>query len=193
MSTNSGAADFQAAQQLPGYVSGRWVIDPVHSDISFVVRHLMVSRVRGRFVRFSGEIVTGADPSASMVAVEIDMESIDTGNADRDDDLRSANYLDVARYPTMAYRSTAVRVIGDRFTVDGALTLHGVTRPVQLAGELHGIRANGKGGTVAGLGATAEIDRRDFGINLTIPIPAGGVVVGDKVAIGLEIEANLAD
>src|SRR5262245_63961978 len=89
MSTNSGTAHSQTAQHTLGYVSGRWVIDPVHSDISFVVRHLMVSRVRGRFVRFSGEIVTGADPSASTVAVEIDMESIDTGNADRDDDLRS--------------------------------------------------------------------------------------------------------
>jgi polyisoprenoid-binding protein YceI len=183
MSTSSGTARSQTAHQIPGYMSGRWVIDPVHSDISFVVRHLMVS----------GEIVTGADPSASTVVAEIDLASIDTGNADRDEDLRSANYLDVARYPTMAYRSTAVRVIGDRFTIDGDLTLHGVTRPVQLTGELHGIRANGKGGTVAGLGATAEIDRRDFGINLTIPIPGGGVVVGDKVAITLEIEANLAD
>jgi polyisoprenoid-binding protein YceI len=193
MSTSSGTARSQTAHQIPGYMSGRWVIDPVHSDISFVVRHLMVSRVRGRFVRLSGEIVTGADPSASTVVAEIDLASIDTGNADRDEDLRSANYLDVARYPTMAYRSTAARVIGDRFTIDGDLTLHGVTRPVQLTGELHGIRANGKGGTVAGLGATAEIDRRDFGINLTIPIPGGGVVVGDKVAITLEIEANLAD
>jgi polyisoprenoid-binding protein YceI len=193
MSTNSGTAHSQAAHHLPGYVSGRWVIDPVHSDISFVVRHLMVSRVRGRFVRFSGEIVTGADPSTSTVAAEIEMASIDTGNPERDDDLRSPTYLDVARYPTMAYHSTAVRVVGDRFTVDGDLTLHGVTRPVQLAGNLHGIRPNGKGGTVAGLGATADIDRRDFGINLTIPIPGGGVVVGDKIAIGLEIDANLAD
>jgi len=153
----------------------------------------MVSRVRGRFVRFSGEIVTGPDPSASTVLAEIDMESIDTGNTDRDEDLRSANYLDVARYPSMAYRSTAVRVVGDRFIIDGDLTLHGVTRPVQLIGNLHGIRPNGKGGTVAGLGATADLNRRDFGINLTIPIPGGGVVVGDKVAIILEIEANLAD
>src|SRR5262245_23797149 len=109
MSTNSGTAHSQAAHQLPGYVRGRWVIDPVHSDISFVVRHLMVSRVRGRFVRFSGEIVTGADPSTSTVVAEIEMASIDTGNPERDDDLRSANYLDVARYPSMAYHSTAVR------------------------------------------------------------------------------------
>jgi polyisoprenoid-binding protein YceI len=129
MSTNPETLRSQTAEQVLGYVSGRWVIDPVHSDISFTVRHLMVSRVRGRFVRFTGEIVSGAAPSASTVVAEIDMTSIDTGNADRDEDLRSANYLDVGRYPTMAYRSTAVRAVGDRFTVDGELTLHGVTRP----------------------------------------------------------------
>jgi polyisoprenoid-binding protein YceI len=170
---------------------GRWAIDPVHSDISFTVRHLMVSRVRGRFVRFTGEIVTAEDLSASSVVAEIDMSSIDTGNSERDADLCSASYLDVARYPTMTYRSTAVEVAGDTFTVTGELTLHGVTRPVPLAGRLHGVHANGKGGTVAGLAATAEIDRRDFGIDLSLPLSGGGVVVGDRVSIGLEVEAVL--
>lgn len=178
---------------IPGYVAGTWVIDPVHSDVSFAVRHLMVSRVRGRFVRFTGQIVTAEDVSASSVTAQIDMTSIDTGNAERDDDLRSANYLDVEQYPTMSYRSTAVHATGERFTVDGQLTLHGVTRPVQLTGQLHGIHPNGKGSMVAGLTATAEIDRSDFGIKLTLPIPGGGVVVGDTISITLEIEATLAD
>jgi polyisoprenoid-binding protein YceI len=178
---------------IPGYVASTWVIDPVHSDVSFTVRHLMVSRVRGRFVRFTGQIVTAEDVSASSVTAEIDMTSIDTGNAERDDDLRSASYLDVEQYPTMTYRSTAVHATGERFVVDGQLTLHGVARPVQLAGRLHGFHPNGKGGTVAGLAATAEINRSDFGIKLALPIPGGGVVVGDTVSITLEIEAKLAE
>lgn len=181
-----------SATPIPGYVTGTWLIDPVHSDVSFTVRHLMVSRVRGRFVRFTGQIVTAEQVSASSVTAEIDTTSIDTGNPDRDDDLRSANYLDVEHYPTMTYRSTAVRAVGERFTVDGELTLHGVTQPVQLTGQLRGIHPNGKGGVVAGLSATAEIDRNDFGIKLTLPIPGGGVVVGDIISIALEIEATLA-
>jgi polyisoprenoid-binding protein YceI len=191
MSTNSETMASPPAARA-NYVVGRWTIDPVHSDVSFTARHLMVSRVRGRFLRFTGEIVTATDPSASTVKAEIDMSSIHTGNAERDEDLRSTKYLDVENHPTMTYRSTAVRVQGDTFWVDGELTLHGHSRPVQLTGQLYGINANGKGGTVAGFAATAEIDRRDFGIDLSLPLPGGGVVVGDKIAIALEIEAILA-
>jgi polyisoprenoid-binding protein YceI len=152
--------------QIPGYIAGRWTIDPTHSVVSFTVRHLMVSKVRGRFSTFSGVIITTEDPLGSSVTAEIDMASIDTGDSERDDDLRSRAYFDAATHPTVTYRSTGLRSDGARLIVDGELTLHGVTRPVPLSVEIGGIGSNGKGGTVAGLSATAEINRRDFGIDV---------------------------
>jgi polyisoprenoid-binding protein YceI len=152
--------------QIPGHVAGRWIIDPTHSLVSFTVRHLMVSKVRGRFGTFSGVIVTAENPLDSSVTAEIDMASIDTGDSERDDDLRSRAYFDAATHPTLTYRSTGLRSDGARLIVDGELTLHGVTRPVPLSVEIGGIGSNGKGGTVAGLSATAEINRRDFGIDV---------------------------
>jgi polyisoprenoid-binding protein YceI len=116
---------------IPGYTAGTWVIDPVHSDVSFSVRHLVVSKVRGNFRSFEGAVVTAADPLDSSVSVSIDLASIDTGNADRDAHVRSADFLDVEQYPTMTYRSTGVRVDGDGFVVEGELSLHGVTKPVE--------------------------------------------------------------
>jgi polyisoprenoid-binding protein YceI len=106
-------------------VEGRWVIDPVHSEVAFTVRHLMVSKVRGRFVRFGGDIVTAADPMDSSVTVEIDMASVDTADPGRDEDLRSTAYLDVAQFPHMRYRSTGLSVDDGRVTVDGELTCTG--------------------------------------------------------------------
>src|SRR3954454_8120938 len=100
---------------LPGYVTGTWTIDPVHSEVGFSVRHMMVSKVRGRFTTFSGEIVTGADPLASAVTAEIDLGSIDTGNEQRDAHIRSADFFEVETYPTMTYRSTGVRVDGNDY------------------------------------------------------------------------------
>ena len=118
---------------IPGYQPGTWVIDPTHSEVSFSVRHLMVSKVRGRFARFSGELVTGTDPVDSRVEAAVDLASIDTNSEDRDADLRSPDFLDVERHPSLTYRSTGVRAEGDGFVVDGDLTLHGVTRSVPLA------------------------------------------------------------
>ena len=113
---------------IPGYVAGTWTIDPVHSEVGFSVRHMMVSKVRGKFTTFSGELVTGEDPLASSVTAEIDLTSIDTGNEQRDDHIRSADFFDVETYPTMTYRSTGIRQDGDDFVLDGELTLKGVTR-----------------------------------------------------------------
>src|SRR5215216_5659243 len=148
--------------QIPGHVAGRWIIDPTHSLVSFTVRHLMVSKVRGRFGRFSGVIVTAENPLDSSVTAEIDMASIDTGDSERDEDLRSRVYFDAATHPTMTYRSSGVRLDGAAFIVDGELTLHGVTEPVPLTVKIGGIGPDTKGGTVAGLSATAQIDRRSF-------------------------------
>ncbi|MDQ6873696.1 MAG: YceI family protein [Actinomycetota bacterium] len=177
--------------QIPGYVAGTWAIDPVHSDLSFTVRHMMVSKVRGKFHRVEGQIITAADPLASSATATIDLASFDTGNEQRDNHIRSADFFDIEKYPTMTYRSTAIRASGDGFTVDGELSLHGATRQVPLRVELNGFGPDGYGGTRAGFSATGEINRRDFGIDISLPLDGGGVVVGDKVTLVLEIEAVL--
>src|SRR5215467_682688 len=156
---------------IPGYTAGTWTIDPVHSEVGFTVRHMMVSKVRGRFTSFSGEIVTGQEQ--------------------RDAHIRSADFFDVENHPTMTYRSAGVRPHGDGYIVDGELTLKGVTKDVPLALELNGFGPDAFGGTRGGFTATAEINRRDFGVNWNAAIEGGGVVVSDKVTIQLEIEAVL--
>ena len=176
---------------LPGYVAGTWTIDPVHSEIGFSVRHMMVSKVRGKFQKFSGEIVTAENPLESAATAEIDLSSIDTGNAQRDDHLRSADFFEVDKHPTMSYRTTGIRLDGDGYLVDGELTLKGVTRQVPLHVEVNGFGPDAYGGTRAGFTATAEINRHDFGVNWNAAIETGGVVVADKVTIHLEIEAVL--
>jgi len=177
--------------QIPGYVAGTWTIDPTHSDVSFSVRHLMVSKVRGSFRNFSGTLVTAADPLDSTVEADIDLASIDTREAQRDAHLRSADFFETDTYPTMTYRSTGLRAAKDGFIVDGELTLKGVTRPVQLDLELNGFGPDPYGGTRVGLTAGAQINRKDFGVDINMPLDGGGVVVGDKIDITLEIEAIL--
>src|SRR3954471_3929625 len=176
---------------LPGYVSGTWTIDPVHSEVGFSVRHMMVSKVRGKFTTFTGEIVTSDNPLASSATAEIDLSSIDTGNQQRDDHVRSADFFDVANTPTMTYRSSGIRPEGDGYVVDGELTLRGVTREVPLQLELNGFGPDAYGGVRAGFTATGEINRRDFGVNWSAALETGGVVVSDKVTLHLEIEAVL--
>jgi polyisoprenoid-binding protein YceI len=177
--------------QIPGYVAGTWVIDPVHSEVGFSVRHLMLSKVRGRFARFEGRIVTGDNSLDASVEASIDLSSIDTNNPDRDAHLRSADFFDVEQHPVMTYRSTGVRAVDDGFLVDGDLSLHGVTRPVTLALQVEGILASSPfGDTRVGFSATADINRSDFDINFGIA-DTGGVGLGDKVQIALEVEAVL--
>jgi polyisoprenoid-binding protein YceI len=179
---------------IPGYQAGTWVIDPSHSEVSFSVRHLMVSKVRGRFARFSGELVTGDDPVDSSVEATIDITSIDTNSEDRDAHLRAPDFLDVERYPELTYRSTGVRAHGDGYVVDGELTLHGVTRSVPLTLEVHGFLAESPfGDSRVGFSARGEISRKDFGISFDAPLEGGGVVVGDKIQIDLEVEAIRKD
>jgi polyisoprenoid-binding protein YceI len=176
---------------IRGYVAGTWSIDPVHSEVGFTARHMMVSKVRGRFRTFSGQIVTGASPLDSSVTAEIDLSSIDTGNEQRDGHIRSADFFEVETYPTMTYQSTGVREDGDVYILDGKLTLKGVTRDVPLALEINGFGPDAYGGTRVGFTAIGEINRRDFGVNFTAVMETGGAVVSDKITIQLEIEAVL--
>jgi polyisoprenoid-binding protein YceI len=179
------------AVQIPGYVAGAWDIDVSHSTVGFSVRHMMVSKVRGYFREFSGEIVTAEDPAQSSVTATIDLSSIDTRQEQRDAHIRSADFFDVESYPQMTFRSTAVRTQGPDWFVDGELTIKGRTRPVTLALELNGFGPDAYGGTRAGFSARTEISRSEFGVDIQMPMDGGGVVVGDKVTVELEIEAVL--
>ncbi len=174
--------------ELPGYVAGRWSIDPVHSEVGFSVRHMMVSKVRGKFTRYQVELVTADNPLDSSVTATIELDSIDTGAPDRDNHLRSADFFEVEKYPTMTFKSRGVRQSGDRFILDGDLTLKGLTRPVTLDLELGGFGPDPYGGTRAGFSATGQIKRSDFGVDFNAALETGGLVVGDKVDLSLEIE-----
>ena len=184
------AATTQTA--VPGYVAGTWNIDAVHSEVGFSVRHMMVSKVRGRFTTFSGQLVTGENPLDSSVTAEIDLASINTGSEQRDGHIRSADFFEVETYPTMTYRSSGVRLEDGEYVLDGDLTLKGVTKNVPLTLELNGFGPDPYGGTRAGFTATGEINRRDFGVNFHAALETGGAVVADKIALHLEIEAVLA-
>jgi polyisoprenoid-binding protein YceI len=183
--------------EIPGYVAGTWTIDPLHSGVGFTIRHLVVSRVRGRFGTFEGTIVTGADVLDSSVTATIDLTSIDTGNEQRDDHVRSADFLDVEKFPAMTYRSTGLRADGDDYVLDGELTLRGVTKNVPLKLEVGGFGPDPFlpdpfKGARAGFTATGEISRLEFGVGDTAKVPGGnGLGLSEKVQIVLEIEAVL--
>jgi polyisoprenoid-binding protein YceI len=179
------------AVEIPGYVAGAFTIDPGHSDVAFTVRHMMLSKVRGHFTRFQGQLVLAPDPLDSSVTATVELASIDTNNPQRDSDLRSAGFFEIDQYPTMTYRSTGIRHSEDGFDVDGELTLHGVTRPVTLALDINGFTRDPYGNTRAGFSATTEINRNDFGIAFNIPMDGGGVVIGDRIQIFIEVEAIL--
>ncbi len=178
-------------RQIPGYVVGTWDIDASHSTVGFAVRHMMVSKVRGYFREFSGELVTAEDPAQSSVTATVDMDSIDTRQEQRDAHIRSADFFDVGNHTVMTFRSTAVRAKGEDWLVEGELTIKGTTKPVALALELNGFGPDAYGGTRAGFSARTEISRKEFGVDIDMPMDGGGVVVGDKISVELEIEAVL--
>jgi polyisoprenoid-binding protein YceI len=178
------------AVEIPGYIAGTWDLDPVHSTIGFVARHLMVSKVRGQFTKFEAQVVTAANPLDSSATATIDLSSVDTGNETRDNDLRSTNFFDVTTHPQMTFRSTGIRPAEGNFIVDGELTIRGVTRPVSLAVEVNGFGADPYGGTRAGFSATGQINRMDFGVSFQAPVP-GGVMVSEQIQIEIEAEAVL--
>jgi len=181
------------AVEIPGYVTGTWTVDPVHSEVSFTVRHMMVSKVRGRFDKFEGTVQTASDPLASTVTADVDLGSVNTGNETRDNHIRSEDFFHTQKHPTMTFRSTGLRPAGDDYLLDGDLTLRGVTRPVTFRLEVNGFGPDPYGGTRAGFSATAEINRQDWNVSYNGPIPGAGsgMVLSDKATINLEIEAVL--
>ena len=183
----------QSAPAITGYTPGTWTIDTTHSEIGFSVRHLMVSKVKGAFRDFSGTFVTAENPFDSSVEATVNLASVDTGNADRDAHLRSADFFDTEQHTLLTYKSTGIRYDDEEgFVVDGELTLRGVTKQVPLQLEIHGFQqATPFGDTRTGFTATGEIDRRDFGVSFNMALEGGGVGLGNKVQITLEIEAVL--
>ncbi|MGH9065635.1 MAG: YceI family protein [Acidimicrobiales bacterium] len=184
---STAATTSEIAAQLP---VGTWKLDPVHTSVEFTARHMMVSKVKGRFKTFSGTITVAEDPLASSVTASIDPASVDTHEEKRDAHLRSPDFFDVEKFPTIEFESTSVRPGSGGHVLTGDLTIHGVTRTVELDLEHNGTGPDPYGGTRTGFTATTEINRKDFGLVWNAAIEGtGGVVVGDKVGITLEVEA----
>ena len=170
--------------------SGTFNIDPSHTEVGFVARHLMVTKVRGRFSDFSGDITIADDPLESSVAVVIQAASIDTRDEQRDAHVRSAELLDTEQFPTLEFRSTGVtHTKGDRFAVTGDLTVRGVTRPVVLDLTVDGVVQDPWGNQRLAFSAETELDREDFGLTWNVALETGGVLVGRKVKIEIEGQA----
>lgn len=182
----------EAPASAPTLTEGTWTIDASHSNIEFVVRHLL-SKIRGRFTAAVGTITVGADATSSAVVVDIPTASIDTNHAERDRHLRSAEFLDSERYPNLSYRSTAVTRpdAEGRFQVVGELTIRDVTREVRLDAEYLGWSDDPWGGRRAGFTARAEIDRDDFGVSWNQVLDSGGFLLGKTVLLDLAVEAVL--
>ena len=169
-----------------------WQIDPVHTTVGFSVRHMTISTVRGQFNKVAGTITANDnDPATAAIEATIDTASIDTRSADRDSDLKSPNFLDVAKYPTMTFKSKKVEAAGPgKYNVVGELTLHGVTKEVTLAVEVADAPIKDPwGNTRAGAFATTSISRKDFGLMWNKMIEAGGAVIGDAVSVEINVEA----
>jgi polyisoprenoid-binding protein YceI len=177
--------------QIP--TPGTFTLDAVHTRIGFVVKHMMVSKVRGNFTDFSGTIRVAENPLESSAELTIKTESINTGAADRDGHLRSEDFLAVEKFPELTFRSTrVVSHSGDEFTVLGDLTIRDVTKQVELTVEYGGAGTNPWGQELWGFSITTEVDREEFGLTWNQALEAGGVLVGKKVKIEIEGEANRA-
>ena len=168
---------------------GTWTVDPSHSSVEFAARHLMVSKVRGRFTSFEGRLEITEDPLQSSLRASVDLASVETHDEKRDAHLRSPDFFDVENHPRMTLVSTGIRPDGDDYVLSADLTVRGVTRPVEFHLEFNGVERDPWGGTRAGFTATTEVNRRDWGLEWNVPLDGGGLLVSEKVKITLEVEA----
>ena len=187
----TAVTDLPASSVPEGWVAGTWTIDPAHTTVSFVVRHLM-SRVRGTFSEVSGQIITSADPSGSTTAAVIAVSSVSTGHEMRDNHLRSADFFEAERYPVMSFAGTGLRPVDGSWRLSGDLAIRDVTRPVDLVVEFLGTDPTGlQGETRIGFSARGTISRGDFGITFGLAADGTKIVVADKVDIVLDVQAFL--
>ena len=170
-----------------------YAIDPSHSEVAFTIRHAGIAKVRGRFTEFSGTIVVADDLAASSVNVTIAASSVDTGNAQRDGHLTSSDFFSVETTPEWTFVSTGVSGTADEYVLTGDLTINGITKPVSLETEFNGAAVDAYGVARVGFSASTEISREEFGITWNAPLEAGGLQLGDKVKIAIEISATKQD
>ncbi|MER6129779.1 YceI family protein [Streptomyces sp. NPDC001795] len=171
-----------------GMLTGVWQIDPAYSEVSFTVRYLMV-RVRGGFTRFSGTITVGDEPGRSSVRAEVDTTSVDTRNAERDEQVRAGGFLDTENHPTASFESARVGRKDGRYVVEGQLMIRGAMRTVAFDLFLLGVETDGSGWARAGFRAYSRISRSQFGVTGNVPLPGGRVLIGDTVMLEAEIQA----
>ncbi|MEV4821672.1 YceI family protein [Micromonospora sp. NPDC049274] len=170
--------------------AGTYMLDVAHKRVGFVARHMMVSKVRGEFKEATATVTVAEDPLQSSVVATIQAASIDTTQGDRDAHLRSPEFLDAEKYPTLEFRSTGVKSrSGNEFVLTGELTIKDVTRPVELAVEFEGVGRSPFGQDIFGFSASTEIDREEFGLTWNVTLETGGVLVGKKIKIEIEGEA----
>lgn len=182
------------ATALPqGLTPSTWSIDPSHTEAAFSVRHAGISKVRGGFADVTGTVVVGDTLEGSSVTATMPTRTISTGDAKRDEHLRSADFFDVDTYPELTFASTAVRATGDGYEIDGDLSLHGVTKPVTLTTDFNGTATDPFGNARVGFSATTQISRKDFGLTWNAALETGGVLVGDKISITLDVSAIKQD
>lgn len=167
-------------------VPGTYAIDPSHSEFGFTVRHAGISKVRGRLTDISGEIVVAEPFADSRVEAKVQSASVDTGDENRDNHLRSADFWDAESKPTWTFVSTGIEGEGEEFVLNGDITINGVTKPVSFDVEFNG---NSADGSLVAFSAASQISRKDFGLTWNVAMEAGGFLVGDKIQIALEIEA----
>jgi polyisoprenoid-binding protein YceI len=170
--------------------SGTWAVDPDHSGVHFKVRHIGLSNVRGRFNRYDARLTVGESLADTRVEATIEMSSVDTNQPDRDAHLLGTDFFSAERHPVMTFRSTGVRAAGEgEYRLDGELTLNGITRPVTLDVEFHGVETYPlDGSTHAGFSATATVNRDDFGVDFNVPLGMDRFALGKKVAVELELQ-----
>jgi polyisoprenoid-binding protein YceI len=183
------ATRLAGAAELPA--PGHWQIDPGHTEVAFIGRHLMLTKIRGRFTGVAGTIVVTEDPAGTTAVVSIDMASVDSGSQARDDHLRSADLFDTARHPTATFTGHAADWHGTRGLLAGDLTIRGITRPVSLAAEYLGHVADPWGGHRAIFTAEGTLNREDWGLTWNMPLDNGGLLVSKEIRIEIEAEAVL--
>ncbi|HMK10401.1 MAG TPA: YceI family protein [Acidimicrobiales bacterium] len=167
---------------------GVWTVDPAHTSVEFIGRHLVFTKVRGRFTGMSGTVVVAEDPNQSTVEVSLETATVSTGIADRDGHLRSADFFDVEKYPSITFTSTSIEWTGVRGRMVGDLTVRDVTKPITLDLAFNGIVSDPWGGVRAAFSATGDVDREDWGLVWNMALEAGGVLVSKKVEIEIETE-----
>lgn len=176
---------------IPGYRAGTWVLDPVHSEVAFSVRHMMMSKVRGTFGVKSATLIAPENPLETKVEASIDVASVDTKDEGRDGHLRSADFFDAENFPTMEFVSTGAREQDGDFFVDGDLTIRGVTKPVSFAFDFGGFGVDPYGNHKAGASAMTIINREEFGLTWNAALETGGVLVGKEITINIELQGVL--